>query len=361
MKMKKLEIKYDDLIQNINTIKNICGNSKIIAVLKGNGYGLGITQFAEVLLENQIDFFAVSELDEAEILRGTGFNNEILLLSPTINKEEAEKIASLSITAAVGSVDSARVLSETGVKTKAHIKIDTGFGRFGFHINELDEAANQLKSFENIEYSGVFSHFSNSFGKKIESSKKQFDLFMSAVERLNSLGINPEIRHICNSCGALRFDFARLDAVRIGSAFLGRLPVENTFGLKRIAHLKCSISEIRTLPKGSNVGYADTYKTKRDTKIAIIPVGYKDGFGVEKSRDTFRFMDILRYIYGDVFSLGKKLYVGINGKNVPIIGRISMYNIIADVTDVDAKPGDTVILECNPILIDSSIKREYCK
>ena len=175
----------------------------------------------------------------------------------------------------------------------------------------------------------------------------------------SDLGINPQLKHICNSCGAIRFDYARLDAVRIGSAFLGRLPIPNTLGLKRLVSLKCSVGEIRNLPKGSVVGYANTYVTKRDTVAAVIPVGYKDGYGVQKSNDVFRFKDVLRYMLSDFKMWKKKIYVEINGKKYPVIGRISMHNIVVDVTDLPVQVGDTATLECNPILIKSEIERLY--
>lgn len=353
--MKWLEIKRDDFCFNIQKLKEHCYPAKIIAVLKGNAYGLDMVKTGHILLENGIDLFAVSELSEALILRNAGFENEIILLTPTNDVDEAKIIVDNKITATVASVDNARILNNIGLPINAHIKVDTGFSRYGFYAHELTE---ELKEFGNITYTGVFSHFSNSFGDE-GYSKKQYELFVKAVEKLNDIGINPSIKHICNSCGAIRFDYAKLDAVRIGSAYLGRLPIANTLGLKRLAHLKCNVSEIRHLPKGSVVGYANTYVTKRDTKAAIIPVGYKDGYGVQKSNDTFRFMDILRYMFSDLKMWKNKIYVEINGNKYPIIGRISMHNIVVDVTDADVKVGDIATMECNPILIKSEIERLY--
>jgi len=357
--MKNLLIKSNDIIHNLDIVSDFCGESQIIAVLKGNGYGLGIVELAYLLEENGVTLFAVSELSEARTLRKAGFEGDILLLSSTSNMLDVGEIAKLNIIATVGSVRSAKVLNDTNIPIRAHIKIDTGFGRFGFAPSEINSIADTLKTFKNISYEGVFSHFSNSFGKDDKSVRAQFDLFMQGVDSLNKSGINPKIRHICNSCGALRFDFARLDAVRIGSALLGRLPIANVYGLKRVAHLQCEITEIKTIPAKHIVGYADTFKTKNETLIAVVPVGYKDGFGVEKIKDTFRLIDILRYVYEDLKNIGRKLYVTLNGKQVRIIGRISMYNIIIDITGIDAKIGDIVTLECNPILIESTVTRKY--
>ena len=147
--------------------------------------------------------------------------------------------------------------------------------------------------------------------------------------------------------------------MRIGSAFLGRLPLANTLGLKRLVKLKCNVSEIRHLPKGSVVGYANTFTAKKDTVAAVIPVGYKDGYSVQKSNDVFRFKDVLRYMFADFKMWKKKIWVEINGKNYPVIGRISMHNIVVDVTDENVQVGDLATLECNPILIKSEIERLY--
>lgn len=354
--MKYLEIKKDDLCFNIEKLKEHCAPAKLIAVLKGNAYGLDMIKMGHILLENGVDTFAVSELAEALNMRNAGFTNEIILLTPTNDVDEAKIIADNKITATVGSLNNAKILNDIGLPVNAHIKIDTGFGRYGFYTEQLTE---ELKGFENITYTGVFSHFSNSFGDDINYSKKQFDEFERAVAKLGNMGIDGLTRHICNSCGAIRFDFAKLDAVRIGSAFLGRLPITYTLELKRLAHLKCTVSEVRRLPKGTVVGYANTYVTKRDTVSAVIPVGYKDGYGVQKSNDVFRFMDILRYMFADFKMLNKKIYVEINGKKYPIIGRISMHNIVVDVTGADVAVGDIATMECNPILIKNEIERLY--
>ena len=213
---------------------------------------------------------------------------------------------------------------------------------------------------KSVDIEGVFSHLSDSFGKE-EHSQKQFALFQKAVGELEDAGYSFRLKHICNSCAFLRFPNMYLNAVRCGSAFLGRLPVKNALGLQKIAYLESCICEKKTLPKGHNIGYANTYRTNRETTVAVVPVGYKDGFGVQKSNDAYRFLDILRYIYSDVmaFVRDNSTYVQVNGKRCRLLGRISMFNVIVDITDVEAEVGTAVRLECNPILIDSAIAREY--
>lgn len=362
MYMKSLIVETDKLIKNIECIKDMT-EAKIIAVLKGNGYGLGILEFAKILLENDIDFFAVSDLEEALLLRRNGFINKILLLTSTCIEEELELIAENDIIPTIGSVNSAVFMNETAKRLDmvidVHLKIDTGFGRFGFLSEQMDNFYLLLKSLDNLNIAGTYSHLSFSFTKKPKTIYAQLDKFIKCIEGLKANDIQPGMLHLANSCAFLRFDGLHLDAVRIGSAFLGRIPIENKYGLNKIGYIKSKLIEFKDLPQGYFIGYANTYKTKRTTRIGIVPVGYKDGFGVEKTKDTFRFRDILRYIYNDLKLFKKQLYVRINGKKVRILGRISMFNIIVDLTEIEAEIGDDVILEINPVLIESSINREY--
>jgi len=364
--MKKLVVEKDKLKNNIDIIKSMAQpNVKIIAVLKGNGYGLDIIQYGRFLLDNGIDFFAVSEVEEAVLLRNEGFNNDILLLSATAIEQDVEKLVEYNIIPAIGSENSAVLVNEIAKKkdkiVSVHLKIDTGFGRFGFLPEDVKKLPALLKSLDNIKVAGTFSHLSFSFAKKEKDVRVQFDKFMKCIESLKNEGIETGLIHIANSCGFLKYRDMHLDAARIGSAFLGRLPIENTYGLKKIVYLKSNIIEIKNLPANHYIGYANTYRTKKATKIAIIPVGYKDGFGVEKSKDTFRIRDILRYMYHDFKLLAgeRGMFVKINGKRARILGRVSMYNIIVDITDIEAKIGDEAILDINPIMVESTIEREY--
>lgn len=364
--MKKLVIEKEKLIKNIRALKAEAQstNTKLIAMLKGNGYGLGLCAFAKLLEENGIDTFSVCLLEEARTLRKGGIDSEILLLSPTCNLAEAAEAIALGITCTVGSAESCAVLDmaaeQAGVKAKAHLAIDTGFGRFGFLYTEMQKASKLLKDAEYIEITGTFSHLSDAFGKA-ENSTLQYKRFCDALAVLSNNGISPGMRHLCNSCGFLRYKELRLDAARIGSAFLGRLPVQTTLPLERIAYLESCICETKTLPAGFNIGYANTFKTKRETKIGVVPVGYMDGFGVSKTNDTFRFSDIVRYTLNSIKALfcDNAVYVNVNGVRCRILGRISMFNIIVDLTDTDAQAGAPVILGCNPILINASVPREY--
>ena len=174
---------------------------------------------------------------------------------------------------------------------------------------------------------------SNAFGEA-KTSQLQFERFQKAVAEIEAGGISIPMKHICNSSAALRFPDMHLDAVRMGSAFLGRLSFEPPVSLFKLAYLETEVSYVKTLPAGANVGYANTCRLKRDTKTAVVYVGYADGFAMEKKNDTFRFLDILRYTYHALqyFLKDNRTYIRIGEKRYPLLGRISMYNIVADVT-----------------------------
>ena len=356
--MNKYIVEKAKLINNINIIKSMT-DSTIIAMIKSNGYGLGLIPFAQVLTENGVSILAVSEVHEAVELKKNFPENDILLLTSYATEDACNKIVENNIIATVGSLDAAKMLDLAGknanTRPKAHIEINTGMGRCGFDYNDTDLILS-LKDF-NIEYCGTFSHFSFSFSEDKNDVFNPLNNFKSCVDALNKKGFDTGALHISNSSAFLNYKETHLDCVRVGSAFLGRILGSNSAGLQKVGYLETEIVDTNSLKKGSNIGYGNTYKTKRDTKTAIIPVGYAHGFMTEKSNDTFRFRDKLRYILGDIKS--HKYYAEINGKKAEILGRIGMFNIICDITDIDASPGDKVILQANPIFISDTITREY--
>ncbi len=371
--MNTLVIEKEDLRHNIEQIKKFANKTgeddkgnyvKIIAVVKANGYGLGIVEYTKFLIDQGISFFAVATIEEALKLRKAGIKEDILMLSSTAIKEDVETLVKNNIIITIGSkadVDIASQVGEEQNKTlRAHLKIDTGFGRYGFVYSNRDEMIKTLKEMKNVKIEGTFSHFSVSFYDD-NYTKKQFERFMNCIEVLKMNEIETGMLHICNSSAFLKFPDMHLNAVRIGSAFLGRISCKNTIGLKKIAHLESKIVEIRTLPKGFNIGYSNIYTTPKEMKVAVIPCGYMNGVHVKNDRDMFRTVDKIRYLVESIRNLFKKqaIYTKINGENCKILGRVGTYHVVCEIGQKDVKIGDKVVFSVNTKFVDTEIRREY--
>ena len=371
--MNTLVINKEDLRHNINKIKEYAKKSgqddagkdvKIIAVVKGNGYGMGIVEYTKFLIDNGISMFAVSTMEEALKLRKEGIKEEILMLSSTAIEDDVRTLVKNKIILTIGSKEDIIIAEKIGKEEnqtiRVHLKIDTGFGRYGFVYSKRDEMVEALKNIQNVKIEGTYTHFSISFFDE-KYTKLQFKRFIDVIEVLKMNKIETGMLHVCNSSAFVKYREMHLNAVRIGSAFLGRLSFENNVGLKKIGYLESAVSEIKDLPKGFNVGYSNTYKTKTETKIAVIPCGYMDGINIINNRDMFRTIDKLRYIVRDIKDFFKKqaICVKIKDKNFNVIGRIGTYHIICDISNTDIQIGDKVVINVNPKFVDSSIRREY--
>lgn len=346
------------LSQNISYIKEKAG-VELIGVVKGNGYGFGIKELTQILIENGIKTFAVTEVDDIEELRQVAKEQDILVMRSTCIEDEAKIIAQNGCIATIGSSESAKVMDKVskdlGVKTKCHLKIDTGMGRYGFMPSQVEEAI-KCYNLENLEFTGAYTHFSSAFHNS-ELTKVQLEMFKDTMEQIKKAGKDVGILHASNSPALLNVEGVTLDSVRIGSAFTGRVITKNKTKLNRIGSLEAEVIEIKTVPKGYAIGYNGLYKTKRETKIAIVPIGHYDGFGLTKEKEIADLHSVLSQL--KKYLKKQQMYVRINGRMYSVIGEIGLSHTAVDITDSDVKIGDTASVDISPLMVNPRIKRIY--
>lgn len=346
------------LDENISLIQEKAG-VPLIGVVKGNGYGFGIQELAAILKENGIKTFAVTETDDINELRRVAGEEDILVMRSTCIESEAKTIAQNGCIATIGSLEAARIMDkvskELGVTTKCHLKIDTGMGRYGFMPSEVEDAI-KCYDFENIKFTGAYTHFSSAFTNS-ELTKAQLQLFKDTMEQIKKVHKDIGILHAANSPALLNVNDVCLDSVRIGSAFTGRVISRSKNNLNRLGSLEAEVIEIKTVPAGYSVGYNGLYKTKRVTKIAIVPIGHYDGFGLTKEKETADFHSVLSQL--KKYLKKHQLYVKINGRMYSVIGEIGLSHTAVDVTGSDIKIGDTASVDISPLMVNPRIPRIY--
>ena len=317
-----MEVNLENFKYNVKQIQEYVGNDvKLMPVIKANGYGTYINKKLDII--NMFNIVAVANVDEAVFLRNLGYNKEIFVLNQPF-ETEIEKIIKYNIVVGISSYDFANKLAETNKKLKVHVEIGTGMGRTGVHPYKIDKFLNSLSS--NIEVEGIYTHFSAADIDE-EYSRHQLQSFNIAVNKAKEALGNIKYIHAAASNALLNFPEAHFNLVRPGIILYGYPGADDTFekiNLKPIATLKAKVTFLKTVEKGTSIGYSRSYITTKETKVATIPIGYADGF----RRD---------------FSNGWKVLI--NGKKVPIIGKVCMDSFMADVTELDdVKLGDEVVI-----------------
>lgn len=360
--MCRLVIDTGALGRNLEKLRRFT-SARIIAVVKGGGYGLGLVPYARWLTAQGVEILAVSSAAEAAALREAGVTAEVLMLSSTALPEEIAGLLARDVILTLGSFDAARMVSAVaaarGVTARVHIKLDTGMGRCGFLPGDVREAAALLRFLPALRVEGVFTHFADAADRRL--TYRQYHRFTAGVGILREAGINTGLCHVCASTAFLRYPALHLDAVRLGSALLGRLSVPDTLGLEKIGWLEAPVAECKTLPAGWRVGYAGTYRTRRETRLALLPVGYTSGVGLTEEPNTLRLRDRLsRMLHaGRQLLRADSLTVQVNGHSCPVRGVVAASQIEVEVTDVPCTVGDVVRIEVRPKFVDSAIPRVY--
>lgn len=329
-----VEISKEALAHNIKQFRSYVGDKILCPCVKANAYGHGLVDAAKVFVENGADWLSVNSLYEASGLRNAGIEVPIYILGYTALQSLKEAV-DLDCRQVVYNEETVKALGVIGKPVKIHLKVETGNNRQGILISELADFVKLIKQFPNIELEGLASHFANIEDTTDHSyAEKQLARFNEAYKILESMGVAPKIRHCANSAATLLFRETHFEMVRPGIACYGMWPSNETylsflkeigsdFSLKPAFAWKSKVAQIKEIATGEYIGYGCTFKTSHPTRLAIIPVGYYDGYD--------------RSLNG--------AYVLINGRIAPVRGRVCMNIIMVEVTDIpDAKLENEVVL-----------------
>lgn len=330
----RAEINLDAVMYNMEMMHaNIKDDTKIIAVVKADGYGHGAGPIAQ-MLEN-VDYiwgYAVANLDEGCVLRKEGITKPILCLG-CIFPDQFEEMIKHEIRMTVYSPELARLTSEKAVELGKdaifHIKIDTGMSRLGFSVCEesVREIA-EISKLPFVKMEGMFTHFSKADETDKEATRKQAEAYLWMKKRLDECGVSFSYCHCSNSAAIIDLPDMNMDLVRAGIATYGLYPSEEVdkaaVSLKPALELFAHVTYVKWIEPGTEVSYGGTFTADSRMKIATIPAGYGDGYPR---------------------SLSGKGYVLIHGQKAPILGRVCMDQFMVDVTDVpDVEFGDKATL-----------------
>lgn len=315
------EIDLDIIEKNFDALKALTKeNVRAMAVVKADAYGHGAVEVAKKL-KDKADFFAVATAREGVELRENGIEKPILVLSYCA-PAEYDLILKYGITPTISSEADAAILNkaakEMDISCKIHVAVDTGMSRIGFGDNDAGaQSIKKIAEMSNLSIEGIFSHFAKADYKDKTSANKQTERFESFVNKLEMLGVNIPIKHICNSAGLIEFNIQHYDMVRMGIALYGLYPsaevnkskVELSPAMKVVAH----VIHIKDIDEGTTVGYGESYVAKEKKRIATVSIGYADGYNRSFS-DTG--------------------YVIICGKKATVIGRVCMDLVVVDISDI---------------------------
>jgi len=325
------EIDLSAYAHNIRELKRVTQRqARLMAVVKANGYGHGAQEVARTALQNGAEYLGVARLHEAVELRKAGLAAPILILGYS-SPDSAPTLIENELIQSVYSPTTAQELSDQaarrGKKIKVHIKVDSGMGRLGLLLEEQagnasqnSPAAGTIGDFEvisrlaNLEADGIFTHFATSDSADKSYANRQLERFMEFLNQLDQAGLKPPLAHAANSAAVIDLPDSHLDMVRPGIATYGLYPSDevnqSNVKLKPVMTLKSRIIHLKKVPAGFHISYGITYRTKKPTTIATVPVGYADGYNR---------------------LLSSRGYMLVHGKRVPVVGRVCMDLTMLDV------------------------------
>jgi alanine racemase len=341
----RAEIDLRAIAHNVKELRRITRpDARLMGVVKANAYGHGAVEVARCALQNGAEWLGVARIDEAIQLRDAGIKAPILIFGYTL-PELAPELLEYDLSQTVYTAASARTLSRTAVsigkKIKIHLKVDTGMGRLGVllqafephHSDKMIDAAavdetRTIAALKGLELEGIFTHFATADSADKRYAENQLDLFLNYLSRMRKAGLKPAFGHAANSAALIDMPQSHLDMVRPGIAIYGLYPSDEIdkkrVSLRPAMALKARIIHLKKVPAGFNISYGITYKTRKPSTIATVPVGYADGLNRLLS------------------SAGQML---VHGQRVPIVGRICMDLTMLDVGSIDnVQVGDEVVV-----------------
>lgn len=345
--MRKLVIEKAAVKHNLSIIKEKAAGAVVYGILAGDGAGTGIVSLAGLLRAEGIGHFAVAEVSEAEALRKAGFvDEEILMLRSTTDREELERLVDLNVVCTISSVDTGMALNalaeNRSTVVEAHIQVDTGMGLGGFLVSEPEKILLAYRSLPNVALAGIYTQV-HAAKRDDPETKQQLEQFRQVLDTIHAAGFETGVVHAAGSFALLHDESARLDGVRAGSAILGRCRRTRDDKLKVVGYGEAPLSEVRWLPKGHSIGVDKPLVLKKPTRVAVIPVGYQNGFGVSWPRET-GFWAFFR-----AWRKSRKRTVRIGDQKARMLGPINANEIILDVTKVKCSAGDLATFDIDPL------------
>lgn len=325
------EVNLRAVAKNTRTVRRHIGKKPaMLVVVKANGYGHGSVPIAQTVLENGADRLGVANTAEAIQLRQAGVKAPIHILGGIL-EEEVPAVIEYNIIQTISDIKIATLINEQaekyGKKMAVHIKVDTGMGRMGVLPEHLETLVEKVSLLRNIKIEGLCTHLSSVSDGPNDFTRQQIKTFKTLVQKLDKKGFRFQYLHAANSAALSSTPDAIFNMVRPGIVIYGMNLSEKMkkwIKVEPVLTLKAKIVFLKEVPKGWTVGYDRTFVTKRPSKVATIPVGYKDGYEI---------------------SFSNRAHTLVNGNEVPVIGRVSMDYTTLDVTEVDdVKVGDEVIL-----------------
>ncbi len=335
MELSWVEISKSALTHNIKTFRKLIGKGKVLGVaVKANAYGHGMVEVAKVFLKAGADYLCVNAVFEAEELRKAGIKSPILIMGYT-PLSDLKKVVQMKADLIVYNEETIKALGKLDKKVNVHLKIETGNHRQGITLDDLPKVSKDLKKYKKIQVAGISTHFAN-LEDRINHQYALYQLkqFKKAIHLIEADGHAPHFLHCASSAAAILLPEAHFNFVRIGIGAYGLWPSEKTekaaaraginITLKPALTWKSVVAQVKEVKKDSLIGYGCTYQMPKDGRIAVIPVGYYDGY---------------------VRALSGRASVIIRGKRAPVIGRVCMNLIMVNITHIpDVKLEDEVIL-----------------